>query len=1797
MDNSIDETGEHELVTSEIDIQEIEPPRGRSEPPPLPTAAKASSTEPAEAVSSPREPPAASEDMNRSRTLRPGRGPEQKPQPQSGEDSRPSLSDGHSVSDDLPTIESKLSSPRSQSKLTTSRPSKPPQPLKSAKPTAKPLSALRSSAAPQPPPQPARALEETALPENPRLIDAQKLIALCKQELAGSVDSQRASRLHFEIGNFYENDLEDIQSAAEHYQKAYRFQKNFRPAILGARRTLLNAQKHQEALPFFDAELPLISDPKQRAQLILTKGLVLEHDLHQRDQALGVYSEALKLDSTNLSLLRAVIRCQLLKQTWNDLDHTYQQMASASVDEPGYRAAIIAERARLFDIHRQDPAQAGQLYESAISLDPDTPGAWEALKRLSHTQGKWLQLIASLEQESTRSQDPEVRAAAQLNIAHLQLEKLGNTDEGIAALENAFRETPNDRTVLIKLYALYQENNRPHDLINCLERLFRLTEDQNERMTIANRIGGVYERDLRDDARSEFWHRQALEIDGGFRPALQALEKLYEKAGKWTELLALYENELKISGDPNASAALHYRIGDLLEVRLNDPARAAFHHAQALEFDPEHEAAFKALTRLLAQAERWSDLIEVYERMIDRAHHQQLAIAYLFRIGAVFEDRLKDPEGALHAYQRILRREPDNLGALQAVQRAASAAEKYDVLVRALEKEAGLTEKDQRRAAILYRAAEVFDTQLKDPLAAIDRLRRVLDLDNKHRLALDAIARIYYRAGRWEDLLAIYETELQETPGGSQWVTLSYKIAELIENQLGKPSEAVSRYRGTLNADPTHAASYHALARLLSTTRAWDELSLLIEDRIKSETDVRSKAYRALELAQLYEEKLQNEKKALVFYEKAIELSPGFRPAIDARARLLTKTKDYKGLAAELIREAQLSSDTALRVDTLLRAGAIQAELLNDPRSAVATFESVLKINANNLGALLALEALYLKVQDFASLERIYLQEVHILSHPASKIATLHDLANIHRSTRNTDDQNLQNIYRAIVELSPQDPVALEALAAFALRLNDSQAALVYQARLAAAATDPTVSALHHARVAAVLEQANNQEAIAAYRVALALDPYNFSAVRGLTRTAWSLGAPDALAEAAHHESTVTLDTPIAVELLLRAAKQRQARGDLERSIDDLEKALLLDPDHLPTTEILSSTMMQLGEVQKLADLLSLAADRARTPERTARLYTEVSDIKAKQLGSLPGAISAVERALAAVPGHLPALQRLAIYLEQTKQWERAIETYDQIVKQAQDDNVKIAAHMRLATLSEEYFDNRQRAYKSLKAILALDPSHKTALKHLGNLYARDGNHNQALSIAQRLVDTADNLADKAAALTSLARIYIICNQANQAITALSAAIEIQGAEGAAAKAYREMIGEHATWSGYVDTLRKYAARAREQKLPGGSSVRAIALVEVEQMRKPEQALKTLEEGIRDWPKDSALWVEYARQLNRAKRYDRTVEVSRTRIQADIFSPELWRELSKAYRALDRNDEAIHSAQPLLLLNAAANEELIALRSRQSKHASVMPGMLGDSLIQELQVEESLSNITVPLAESLSLALAKLFPADLKLYGLSRRDRIGPRSGNAFRATADQIAAIVGAPEFDLFFHQNPSNDITLELTVPPALMVPQWAMELSQPERVFLLARRLTTLARGLQAVDRLAAPELAVILTAAVRITIPDFVSSNVNPDRVDEMVRELKRILSRKERKSVEQASIRFSASNPPDFERWIRAVQFTVSRIALLLSDDIVASVKMIERTSHETLQDNALAADLVRFWVSDAAIRFRETLQD
>ncbi len=565
---------------------------------------------------------------------------------------------------------------------------------------------------------------------------ARALVEACEHELAKNPSPLKSARLHYEMARLYEHPLDDLRRAAAHYQEALSRSPEHVPTIRGARRVLFARKGYQSAVPLFDAEARLTSDPRRKATLYYQKGRVLEDVLGAKEEAKKAYATALELDRSNPAILKAMAQSELATEQWAALARTYEREANAVSKDPKQRAALIVQRARLLERRRGEIDGAIELYETALRLDPDAPGALAALKRLHYSLRRFRDLIRVLELEASHTTDPAVRAMALYRIGRLHAERLGNQNEALTALERALNEAPDDPLVLGELSRSYEAAERWDALVKVLERLVDSATETDERMGMLSRIAEIYEEHLDEGERAIQHYDAALRLSPTYVPALQALGKLYRAQGDFPALVRMYLAEAEAAEDPKRRAAAYARVGEIFEEHLEKPDEAAEHHAKALSQVPGYPASFKALSRLFADAGRWRELVELYERAIDQAPDAHRAITYMMKIGSIFEDALGEHAHAAHVYRRVLELDSDHLGAIHSLQRSTERARRWAELVEAIELEAEKTKEEAQIVALFHRAGEVLDEHLSDRDAALIRFRKALGIDPRYVPAL-----------------------------------------------------------------------------------------------------------------------------------------------------------------------------------------------------------------------------------------------------------------------------------------------------------------------------------------------------------------------------------------------------------------------------------------------------------------------------------------------------------------------------------------------------------------------------------------------------------------------------------------------------------------------------------------------------------------------------------------------------------------------------------------------------------------------------------------------------------------------------------------------------------------------------------------------------------------------------------------------------------------------------------------------------------------------------------------------------
>ena len=1650
--------------------------------------------------------------------------------------------------------------------------------------------------------------ETTAAQAKKQLEVARALVDRYDRELSDCDDPRRAARLHFECGRLLESPINDLPAATGRYVRAYELEPDYLPAVAGARRLFVRRRDYHSALPLLDAEVRMTADSSRKAMLLYEQGRLLEDQMGQRPEASAAFASALALDPKNVSILKAQTRAEAATGNWEALERTLEQTANALAGDSRHRAAVLSQRARLVESRRGDTHLAVELYQQAIRFDPAAPGAVQALKRLLYAHERWADLAAVLEIEANQAADPAARALALYRIGRIRVSRLGNLEAGLEAMERAAAVAPDDVMVLEELARLYELAQRHEPLVRALERLIDRAQTPADKVGRMHRIGQLLEEKLSDDVGAIEWNARALECDPTYLPALQALGKLYTRRGEWERLVAMHTAEVETTADVERRASGHARIAEILADQLDRTEEAVEHHQRAVGLVPGYPASFKALERLFTEAQRYRDLVELYERAVDATEDMELQVTYLFKIGRLYEDALAAPAEAMNTFQRVLSIDRRNLGALHALQRSAERAQQFAKLVSALVVEAGLLDQKDQVCALLHRAGEICEQQLDDSDAALRRYRRVLQTNPLHRPTLASLGRLYYRLGRWEDLLDTYRGELAASERGAHLAPLLCKMGELCERHLGRDDEAVQCYRDALDLDPFHTPSLHALARKLTERGNWTELVKLLELELSGLNDAALRARTAYRIGEVYESRLRALDKAAAAYEQALNADPDFRPALDARSRLLVQGREFNETVLELKREVANASEPTLAVAALMRRGEVYRDDLDVPGRALESFEAVLEKDPAHLGALLAVESLYAQLGTWDQLVQTYTTQARVLGDTGARVAVLRELARVQESRNIGGSDELQQTYFAILQLDPTDVSILRELECIALARSDTKLLAHVDAKLAALLTDQRLSGIHCVRLAEYLESVEDPSALQTYQMALDRDPDSLAATRGLARLAADRGDPKLLQMAGEHLARVARDTEAAAQMYCSAS-----RALVEGTPDDpaaatcLSKALDVAPGYLPAAEQLRDLLLARGEADQLRRELVRAANACAEADRAVALWTLIGKVDADERNDLPGAVAALRHVLDERPGHVPTMLELARLYERDRRWSNAVEQLQTALKHSPTAREAADARYRLADILHQHLDDPDGATAHLRAVLAVDPSDISARIRLADVFEKAGRVDEAVASAKSLAEHTEDPADQARVLGRVARLESARGDTAAALDACERALELAGLAGDVSEhfqtiaAEREKAGDASAWARYAQALSRHLGSATARASGAPAVALELARVLDSKLNHPDKAVGVLRTAAAN-SDNVELGEALASQLERAGQIAHAVREFKRLIHADPTRPESWRQLAGVLRRAERNHEADLAVDALRALGAHVDPALLKGAVSRPRPADVRAGTFDArafNAVDLLAVGDATKELVAVLAEPLS----KLYPPELGRYGLTSRDRLSPRSTHIVRLLANDLAAAFGIEEYDIYVHHGAAHDVELELADPPAILVPAPLANLPQPQTAFLLARVMANLARGLHPVDRVPARQLEILLASAARSVQPQFGIGRFDESELEQLGRGLGKAISWRGRRQVEEAAQRYVAAAPRDFSEWVGKVGRTATRCAVVLADDLAGCLKLVRRLDAEAAsaaedgrpRAGTHADELLTFWVSDAALSLRQHL--
>lgn len=1173
-------------------------------------------------------------------------------------------------------------------------------------------------------------------------------------------------------------------------------------------------------------------------------------------------------------------------------------------------AALLKERIRVQREELFDEDAALRAARRYLELSPDEASIAEAVEESESKRGRWKELVATYTGEAEQAPDEVYKSSMLMRAAEMEL-RFGSSDadsKSIAErLEQSVRFDPTNVRAAKMLERVLRQAERWQDVARVLERVTDRADSPKDRVEAGVRLARLFKTRLSDAERAARAYERILRDRPDYSEAMTFLAEFYEASERWDDLVALYERDLK-----GRDASGPERLGDMMQIamllwkkagRLRDAeswferiARVEPAQPLALEFYREFAAAEHDDKRLM-------DVLGAAQRAMKDGPEKTAITAEIARLA----EGQANAQKAVEQYKGVLRQDPDNVEARDALKRLYKQTQGYNALVELLRQELERTDAAdvQKRVAILREVAAVYRLHLKSDTALVSVLNQIVQLDEKldenDVLEVRELVQLYEKLQRWRDLLTNQLKLAEITPDADEKKELYRAVARRWLEQFSNVQNATEAYEALFKVDPSDSEARERLAELYKKRRAWPALYELYE-REAASMDGPGKIPLLTEMAQLAAERLNRGADAVDLYKQILEIDPGRVEVLDALEKHAERSKDWKTLASVLEKRADATSDEAAKLAVLQKLGGVYADHLGDHAAAAGAWRRVLALQPGHSRALRVLRDAYLGGGDYDGLESLYSSQ--------------------------GDWEGLAEVLSTAADRAKDDKtkIDLSYRAATVLEEKLSQPERAFRSYERVLSVDPTDARAGRALIPIYEREQKWARLPALYELSAEHAPSTEEKLEWLKKlvdtATHKLSDKRAAAGYARRAYELSPGSQEALSLLEETARSAQAFGELaaafEARLASLPKPALADAEG-PAPDKGKKRGKKKGR-EDAATVPDGAAARAQaTVDGEARsLSLKLAQLYANELGRTDDAVLAYRRLLEQDPADRDAAGELEALLRRHDRRDELRWLLDLRVANAQNDSDRVQILSEWATLEEEVFEASDQAIALYRRILEADPGEPNALTALPRLLLLADDPAGAAEVIEKHRERLDG-PDLARREVELAELYLHrLDRADDALASAVHALELTPAEPRAMAVLEKLMERESTKVRAAEVLAsQYAsggdARREAQALevmlgqtrdaPRRLEIyESLANVHEEKLGAHGNALDVMLAAVREFPTELTLWeraeglagaagrptdlAEAFREVLRAS-LDRSVEVELCERAARLYEDKL----------------------------------------------------------------------------------------------------------------------------------------------------------------------------------------------------------------------------------------------------------------------------------------------------------------------
>ena len=754
----------------------------------------------------------------------------------------------------------------------------------------------------------------------------------------GADGGERAANIYFQVAR-RRQEAGDTENAIAALRKALAAVPGHPEAADLLERTYYEARRLQDLDRYYRERIQAATTDEEQINFLYKRAQLAEGDLGDTAEAQRIYGEIASSEPPGGPAGERLAELYLAGHEYAKLAELREKQLGG-ITESAARVRLMTELASLYAERLGDRDQAAVYLHAILQAEPTNRQALDAYADHFRDKGDWPALADLLDFgfEQARAAHAPVEALLRRldEIAVVAEKNLGDPERALAAWERMEELDPVQQRARDMQKRILLKSKNFERIVPVLEREAALVADPEQKIEILRRVAQIHREKLGAPSRALEIYADILQLAPKDQVALRAMVEIYERSENFEGLAATMRIQVEAALTKQERVSLLRRLLAIYDEHLNDVDSAAWAANEILKLVPGDRDTLTRLEDVLLRAEDYSGLVQTLDYHAQHTTTSDERIQILTQAAEVLSTHLSDAAGAAERWEEIVRADPDDGRALDALTEIYATLERHNDLARILDAQVDrLVGDPQKQAEYLQRLADVVEAKLGDKRRAQRAWEARLEILPADSTTLDALARIYGETEDWGTLVRILDRQIPHVRDPAAAVVLALRRAEILDVKLEKPLDAVRTLEQLIaELDPRSWEAHERLRELYEREGNWARVVKIAERQLSLTEVPDERLRRALEIGSLWRDQLKDGGKAIAAFERAREIAPRSSAAMDALRALYEEGQDWKNLVEIDERILELTDDQDERQVIIEAIATTYETRLGDPARA-----------------------------------------------------------------------------------------------------------------------------------------------------------------------------------------------------------------------------------------------------------------------------------------------------------------------------------------------------------------------------------------------------------------------------------------------------------------------------------------------------------------------------------------------------------------------------------------------------------------------------------------------------------------------------------------------------------------------------------------------------------------------------------------------------------------------------------------------------------------------------------------------